>query len=113
MPTCSVGSCGDCSATRGGWSLNRPPFRRQEAKPMPMQHAREGRADSITYPSPSWKVEGSLANLHGYSFRMEPDGQSNLDFGVSARIEGRDGAAPAGPAPAGQPLTAPAVRPAT
>ena len=60
---------------------------------MPMQHAGEGCADSVTYPSPSWKVEGSLANLHGYSFRMEPDGQSNLDFGVSARIEGRDDAA--------------------
>ena len=59
---------------------------------MPMQHAREGHADSITYPSPSWKVEGSPANLHGYSFR-EPDEQSNLDFGVSTRVGGRDDAA--------------------
>jgi len=60
---------------------------------MPMQHAREGRADSITYPSPSWKVEEGPANLHGYSFRIEPDEQSNLGPGVSTRIEGRDGTA--------------------
>ena len=59
---------------------------------MPMQHAREGRVDSITYSGPSWKVEGSPANLHGYSFRVEPDEQSNLDFGVSTRTEGRDSA---------------------
>ena len=81
---------------------------------MPMPYTREGHADSTVYPeSPMEKsTEAQLI----YTVTLSEWNQASGATGASACRRGsKDSMAPlaAGTAPAGQPLTAPAVRPAT